>query len=47
MRDWRRSLPVDAPNHFMINIRPDEGAGVEQFYAAGEQDEAQDTNGSE
>ena len=33
LRDWQRSLPVDAPNYFMINIRPDEGAGVEQFFA--------------
>ncbi|MBK6351169.1 MAG: hypothetical protein IPF50_15835 [Proteobacteria bacterium] len=22
LRDWRRSLPTDAPNYFMINIRP-------------------------
>ena len=33
LRDWQRSLPADAPNYFMINIRPDEGAGVEQFFA--------------
>ncbi len=33
LRDWQRSLPADAPNYFMINIRPDEGAGVEQFLA--------------
>jgi len=33
LRDWQRSLPVDAPNYFMINIRPGEGAGVEQFFA--------------
>jgi putative ABC transport system permease protein len=33
LRDWQRSLPTDAPNYFMINIRPDEGAGVEQFLA--------------
>jgi putative ABC transport system permease protein len=32
LRDWQRSLPADAPNYFMINIRPDEGAGVEQFF---------------
>ena len=24
--DWRASLPPDAPNHFLINIRPDEQA---------------------
>jgi putative ABC transport system permease protein len=33
LRDWQRSLPTDAPNYFMINIRPDEGAGVERFFA--------------
>jgi putative ABC transport system permease protein len=32
LRDWQRSLPADAPNYFMINIRPDEGRGVEQFF---------------
>ena len=31
MQDWRASLPVDAPNHFMINIRPDQGEAVQQF----------------
>lgn len=31
MRDWRASLPVDAPNHFMINIRPDQAQAVRQF----------------
>lgn len=24
LADWRRSLPVDVPNNFMINIRPEE-----------------------
>src|SRR4029453_17450753 len=32
LQDWRASLPVDAPNYFLINIRPDEGARVEQFF---------------
>jgi len=32
LRDWQKSLPADAPNYFMINIRPDEGQGVEQFF---------------
>jgi putative ABC transport system permease protein len=32
LRDWQASLPADAPNYFMINIRPDEGAGVERFF---------------
>ncbi len=33
LRDWRASLPADAPNYFMINIRPDEGAAVQKFFA--------------
>jgi putative ABC transport system permease protein len=32
LRDWQASLPADAPNYFMINIRPDEGAAVERFF---------------
>jgi putative ABC transport system permease protein len=32
LRDWQASLPADAPNYFMINIRPDEGASVERFF---------------
>src|SRR5262249_2812435 len=24
LHDWRRSLPTDVPNNFLINIRPDE-----------------------
>ena len=32
LTDWRASLPEDAPNYFMINIRPDEGAAIEQFF---------------
>jgi putative ABC transport system permease protein len=34
LREWRASLPADAPNYFMINIRPDEGAAVGAFFAA-------------
>jgi putative ABC transport system permease protein len=34
LRDWRASLPADAPNYFMINIRPDEARGVQEFFAA-------------
>ncbi|MCB1637520.1 MAG: FtsX-like permease family protein, partial [Thiothrix sp.] len=30
---WQDSLPVDAPNYFMINIQPGERAGLEQFLA--------------
>jgi putative ABC transport system permease protein len=33
LRDWQASLPADAPNYFMINIRPDEGAAVQEFFA--------------
>jgi putative ABC transport system permease protein len=32
LRDWQASLPADAPNYFMINIRPDEGADVGRFF---------------
>jgi putative ABC transport system permease protein len=31
MRDWRASLPADAPNHFMINIRPDQADAITRF----------------
>lgn len=34
LRDWQRSLPVDAPNYFLINIRPDEAAAVQGFFAS-------------
>ena len=33
LHDWRASLPEDAPNYFMINIRPDDGAAVQEFFA--------------
>ncbi|HKU14584.1 MAG TPA: FtsX-like permease family protein [Steroidobacteraceae bacterium] len=33
MHQWRASLPEDAPNHFMINIRPDQTAAVRDFFA--------------
>ena len=32
LEDWRASLPADAPNYFMINIRPDEGEAIEVFF---------------
>jgi putative ABC transport system permease protein len=32
LADWRASLPIDAPNYFMINIRPDEGTAIEAFF---------------
>jgi len=31
LSNWQRSLPVDAPNHFLINIQPDQVAEVKQF----------------
>jgi len=33
LKEWRASLPADAPNYFMINIRPDEGDAVRAFFA--------------
>lgn len=32
MQEWRASLPANAPNHFMINIRPDEGDAITKFF---------------
>jgi len=32
LRDWRASLPAEAPNYFMINIRPDESEAVRAFF---------------
>ncbi len=31
---WRDRLPPDAPNYFLINVQPDEVAGVRAFLAA-------------
>ncbi len=31
LTDWRRSLPNDVPNNFLINIRPEERAPLEEF----------------
>lgn len=33
MTQWRASLPADAPNYFMINIRPDQGDAIRAFMA--------------
>lgn len=33
MQEWRASLPENAPNHFMINIRPDQTTPVREFFA--------------
>jgi putative ABC transport system permease protein len=32
LRDWRASLPVDAPNHFLFNIRPEQAQPVDDFF---------------
>ncbi|AMN48270.1 hypothetical protein ACG33_14415 [Steroidobacter denitrificans] len=32
MREWRASLPADAPNYFMINIRPDQEEALHEFF---------------
>jgi putative ABC transport system permease protein len=34
LRDWQRTLPANAPNYFLINIRPDEGDAVRRFFAS-------------
>jgi putative ABC transport system permease protein len=31
LTDWRRSLPSDVPNNFLVNIRPEERAPLEAF----------------
>ena len=32
MQEWRASLPEDAPNYFMINIRPDQEEALHEFF---------------
>jgi putative ABC transport system permease protein len=32
LADWRRSLPADAPNNFLINIRPEERQPLREFF---------------
>lgn len=32
MQEWRASLPENAPNHFMINIRPDQTTQINEFF---------------
>jgi putative ABC transport system permease protein len=34
LADWRRSLPADVPNNFLINIRPEERQSLEDFLQA-------------
>jgi putative ABC transport system permease protein len=31
LNDWRRSLPADVPNNFLINIRPEERSALDEF----------------
>lgn len=30
--DWQHSLPENAPNHFIINVQPDQVAGISEFF---------------
>jgi putative ABC transport system permease protein len=32
LADWRRSLPADVPNNFLINIRPEERQSLQEFF---------------
>jgi putative ABC transport system permease protein len=32
MQEWRASLPANAPNHFMINIRPEQTDAIREFF---------------
>ena len=34
MQEWRASLPADAPNYFMINIRADQADPIREFFKA-------------
>jgi putative ABC transport system permease protein len=34
MQEWRASLPENAPNYFMINIRPDQTSDVREYFAS-------------
>lgn len=34
LADWRRSLPADAPNHFLINVQAAQRDGVQAFFRA-------------
>jgi putative ABC transport system permease protein len=31
LADWRHSLPADAPNNFLVNIRPEERQSLQEF----------------
>ncbi len=34
LAEWRRSIPDDAPNYFLINIEPEQWPGIRKFFAA-------------
>ena len=34
LADWRRSLPSDAPNNFLVNIRPEQRQALQEFLSA-------------
>jgi putative ABC transport system permease protein len=34
LADWRRSLPSDVPNNFLVNIRPDQRQSLQEFLTA-------------
>jgi putative ABC transport system permease protein len=33
LKDWRATLPDNAPNYFLINIDPEQWPGIQQFFA--------------
>ncbi|MGI9309224.1 MAG: ABC transporter permease [Gammaproteobacteria bacterium] len=33
LQEWRRSLPEDAPNYFLINIQPETWTGISKLFA--------------
>lgn len=33
LANWQNSLPPDAPNHFVINVQPDQVAGIREFFS--------------
>ncbi len=33
LNDWQHSLPDDAPNHFVINVQPDQVEGVRNYFS--------------
>jgi len=32
LNDWQRSLPDNAPNHFIINVQPDQVEGISEYF---------------